>query len=318
MRVTFNRRQLFAGAALLAAGVWARTGLAAAHPDPRRLSLDGWTHSPSLSDDFRGPARSARIWHQGLWYPRSGAGVFRPDHVTFAPGMLQLRATPAENNGFHYGAVESHVDLPGVSSYVEGRPRVRDSRANVLSAIWLQSSNRDGVDQLLRGANPNPEIDVLETFTFSQINSATHIWPDNRGDLHVAFGGVNADTGIADISRDFHTYGIERRDGLLRCWFDRQLAWELPAPDPSLTRMSRHQVLSLEGHLGRPFVLHVPGHDDETSAGSVRRWHVLSAGDGAWTIRSKFSGLALAVGADGQLVQAAPDGTAAQRWRFVR
>lgn len=115
---------------------------------------------------------------------------------------------------------------------------------------------------LLDGANPNPEIDVLETFNYSQMNSATHIWPDNRGDLHIAYGGQNYTTGLADVSDDFHTYGMERRDGMLRAYFDGNLAWEIVAPHPSLALMSRHQVLSLEGHLGTPNLDFLPASFD--------------------------------------------------------
>ncbi|GAE76846.1 glycosyl hydrolase family protein [Cutibacterium acnes JCM 18918] len=123
------------------------------------------------------------------------------------------------------------------------------SAARVLSAIWMQSSALDGGPSLLTGAEPNPELDVEETFDYTKMNIATHVWPDNTEVTHRRFGGHAYPVGV-DISRDYHTYGVERRDGQLRFYFDRHLAWETKPGDPSLWRMSRHMVLSLEGHLG--------------------------------------------------------------------
>lgn len=411
MNLKISRRNALIGTGLVAATIWLRPrlGHSATEPTPAG-SPDGWSYIPSLSDDFTDIARSESLWHKGLWYPVSGLGEFKADNVEFQNNLLRLQATPqpGQDKLFGYGAVESNFDTPGVASFVEVRAKPLDSQANVLSAIWLQSSNRDGKNSLLKGANPNPEIDLIETFNFSQMNSATHIWPDNDGNKHVAFGGKDYNTGL-DVSGDFHTFGNERRDGKLRAYFDGKLAWEMTAPDPSLALMSRHQVLSLEGHLGQPKLNFLPAsfdidyvrtfyykagarvssgsyalvnastgtaiipagqgfdvvdtpqgaHDSWTvketddftytiaaetettmalqggngqpgvpvvlddgptgifSDGSLRRWHITASGDDVFRIQSKFSGLALTLTSDGQLVQQSPDGSAAQNWRFV-
>jgi len=213
------------------------------------VNLEEWTLIDSLSDNFDTPLDPSR-WHKGLWYPASGVGAFRDENAEASDGVLHLwaRAEHHEGRDHTFGAVESVFDTPGVCSYVEVRARALPSAAHVLSAVWLQSSNLDGQNAL--AADPNPEIDVQETFDLHAMTSATHIWPGNTEADHRSFGGHTYPT-ADDVSSDHHFYGVERREGEVLIYWDRHLAWRLPAPDPSLWRMSRHVVLSLEGHLGR-------------------------------------------------------------------
>ena len=216
------------------------------------INLKEWTLIDSLSDGFDAPLDSAR-WHRGLWYPTSGVGAFRDENAEVSDGVLRLWARAEGSGGgggasHTFGAVESVFDTPGVCSYVEVRARALPSAARVLSAVWLQSSTLSGENAL--AADPNPEIDVQETFDFHAMTSATHIWPGGNDAGHRSFGGHTYPT-ADDVSSDYHFYGVERREGEVLIYWDRHLAWRLPAPDPSLWRMSRHVVLSLEGHLGR-------------------------------------------------------------------
>ncbi len=66
-------------------------------------------------------------------------------------------------------------------------------------------------------------------------------------------------TGLEDISADYHTYALERREGKMRFYFDGQLAWEKTSREDSFVELSRHMVLSLEGHLGAPEEQYLPG-----------------------------------------------------------
>jgi licheninase len=182
---------------------------------------------------------------------------------------LAARAEQVDSFSYTFGAVESVFDVPGLCTYVEVRAKALPSAARVLSAIWMQSSALDGGPSLLTGAEPNPELDVEETFDYTKMNIATHVWPDNTEVTHRRFGGHAYPVGV-DISRDYHTYGVERRDGQLRFYFDRHLAWETKPGDPSLWRMSRHMVLSLEGHLGAPVVHRLPASFD---IDYVRAWY---------------------------------------------
>ena len=221
-----------------------------------------WSLVPSASDEFNGPVLDTAKWRKGLWYAESGVLAFKPENVTISDGNLVLAARREALGGKTHtgGAVESRFDVPGADSYVEIRARALDRNANVLSAIWLQSS------PLSVANNPNPEIDIQETFDYGGVASTLHSWaidpakpfPADPGEylhaqtpLHVFEAGV-------DVSADFHVYGLERADGKLRFYFDGKLAWEVVPPDPAFVSMPRHVVLSLEGHLGDPVDRHLP------------------------------------------------------------
>ena len=249
--IALSRRRAVLSAAVL-------TGLpllgppAPARAEGTDINPEEWTLLDSLSDGFDAPLDPAR-WHRGLWYPTSGVGTFRDENTEVSDGVLRLWARAEGSGGgggagHTFGAVESVFDTPGVCSYVEVRARALPSAARVLSAVWLQSSTLSGENAL--AADPNPEIDVQETFDFHAMTSATHIWPGNTEADHRSFGG-HTYASAEDVSADYHLYGVERREGEVLLYWDRHLAWRLPAPDPSLWRMSRHVVLSLEGHLGR-------------------------------------------------------------------
>lgn len=211
-----------------------------------------WTLNPAASDEFGGPALDTAKWRPEVGYPVSGVLAFRGANATVSGGLLHLTARKETTllNGKTYrysaGVVESRFEVPGQPSYVEVRARVLDSRANVLSAIWLQNFDLHGAQ------NPNPEIDVQETFDYGKLISTLHTWRLNAdGSLaqHIQMPSNAYSTGLSDTSRAFHTYGLERRDGWLRFFFDGKLAYEIRPSDPAYAAMPRHVILSLEGHL---------------------------------------------------------------------
>lgn len=221
-----------------------------------------WNLVVAASDEFDGSALDAAKWKKGLWYDVSGVLAFRPENIAVSGGNLVLTARKAAWNGRSHtcGAVESRFDVPGADSYVEIRARALHRDANVLSAIWLQSS------PLTVASNPNPEIDIQETFNYQGVASTLHTWAIDPAEpsptvpedyihtqtpLHEFRAGV-------DVSADFHVYGLERSNGKLRFYFDGRLAWEVAPTEPSYVNMPRHVVLSLEGHLGDPDDRHLP------------------------------------------------------------
>ncbi|WP_433243376.1 glycoside hydrolase family 16 protein [Streptosporangium sp. CA-135522] len=250
-----RRRALFTGAAALAltAAMSATSTADAAGPITSKPILQR-TLVSAASDEFTGTGLDAAKWRTGLWYAKSGVGAFNPSNVSVADGNLLLTAKKESYNGspYTFGAVESKFDVPG-DSYVEVRAKVLDSRANVLSAIWLQSS------PLSVEHNPNPEIDIHETFSYSRIVSTLHrwVWPYSAENHHVD-GDKRFDFGVADTSTGYHVYGLERRNGRLRFFADGKLAWDVVPPDPAYVDMARHMVLSLEGHLGQPNDAYLP------------------------------------------------------------
>lgn len=260
--MTVTRRDLLASAAILA-GLPLVGG--ALSPEARaagpQIDIDEWTLVDSLSDDFN-TFDEAR-WRKGLWYPGSNNHTFQDENVEASGGSLHLwaRSETVAGKPFTFGAVESRFDTPGLCSYVEVRARCLDSAANILSAVWLQSSTLTGQDRLK--SEPNPEIDVQENVTDHDVNWAHHLWPwdgtrhvnDKVGWEHGGNGGQHP-TGH-DLTQDYHLYGVERRDGHVRLYYDRVRYADidtsrLPERFGALARMSRHVVLSLEDHSRSP------------------------------------------------------------------
>lgn len=258
----------------------------AAPPEP-----GNWTLLPAASDEFNGASLDESKWKNGIWYDVTTDLAFHPDNVSVRDGNLVLAAKKQAYNGKNYtaAAVESKFDVPGTASYVEVRAKALDKKANVLSAIWMQSS------PLNHALNPNPEIDIMETFDYSKMTSTLHTWHQNPS-IHLQRGTKGWNTGLDDISADYHTYALERRDGKLRFYFDGQLTWEKTSTEDSFVELSRHMVLSLEGHLGMPVDEYLPG---EFLVDYVRTYYDSDfAGvpaDGLYQIVNRQSGKALAV-----------------------
>lgn len=278
-----------------------------------------WTLLPAASDEFEGNELDSTKWNNGIWYDVTSALAFSPSNVTVRDGNLVLTAKKENYNGKSYtaGAVESKFEVPGTDSYVEVRAKALDKRANVLSAIWMQSSPLSVV------MDPNPEIDIMETFDYRKLSSTLHIWQQNPSS-HVQMGTNNWDTGLQDISADYHTYGLERRNGKLRFYFDGRLAWEKVSTVDAFVEMSRHMVLSLEGHLGAPVAEHLPG---EFLIDYVRTYYDSDfAGipeDGTYLLVNAKSGMLLTVPNSSteekkQLVQATLNGNGTQWWKLNR
>ena len=213
-----------------------------------------WTLLPAASDEFDGTCLDEQKWTNGIWYDVTTDLAFHPDNVSVRDGNLVLAAKKEAYNGKNYtaAAVESKFEVPGTASYVEVRAKALDKKANVLSAIWMQSS------PLNSALNPNPEIDIMETFDYTKMTSTLHTWHQNPS-IHLQRGTKGWKTGLEDISADYHTYALERRDGKLRFYFDGQQTWEKTSIEDSFVELSRHMVLSLEGHLGTPAEEYLPG-----------------------------------------------------------
>lgn len=212
-----------------------------------------WKLVPFASDDFA--SFDTARWSTALWYASSGVGTFSAANVTVTDGELVLTAARQSEGStpYTFGAVESKFDIPGAPSYVEVRARPLTSKANVLSAVWMQSS------PLTIASNPNPEIDIEETFSYDQLASSLHRWNVPLTDEnHFLDAHHRYVTGVADSSESYHLYGLERRDGRLRFFFDGKLAWETTPAETVYVAQPRHLVLSLEGHLGQPVDAQLP------------------------------------------------------------
>lgn len=225
-------------------------------------AIGKWSPVVAASDEFDGLTLDAAKWKKGLWYDTSGVLAFKEENIAVSGGNLVLTARKEVFNEktYTYGAVESLFDVPGVNSYVEVRAKALHHNANVLSAVWLQSS------PLTSASNPNPEIDIQETFNSYGVVSTLHTWaidPDRPAPtaeneyIHTQTAPNEFKTGV-DVSADFHIYGLKRSHGKLRFYFDGKLAWEVAPSEPSFVNLPRHVVLSLEGHLGDPVDKYLP------------------------------------------------------------
>lgn len=279
-----------------------------------------WTLLPAASDEFDGTELNLQKWTNGIWYDVTTDLAFSPDNVSVRDGCLVLSARKEDYNGKSYtaGAIESKFEVPGTDCYVEVRAKALSKNANVLSAIWMQSS------PLIKAMNPNPEIDIMETFDYRKMSSTLHTWNQNPS-IHLQIGYTHWNTGLDDISADFHTYALERRNGRLRFYFDGQLTWDKAViTSDSFVQLSRHMVLSLEGHLGNPVDEYLP---DEFLIDYVRTYYDSDfAGipdEGVYLLENRNSGKILAVPASSQdskrqLVQMTDDGSGFMRWRLTK
>ncbi|MEG1463112.1 MAG: RICIN domain-containing protein [Anaerorhabdus sp.] len=278
------------------------------------MDKTGWTLIEEASDEFNGSDLNIAKWKRGIWYDVSSQLAFKDSNVTVSNGNLELHAKVENYNGKLYtiGSVESKFDVPGVNSYVEIRAKLLDSTANVLSAIWMQSS------PLTSASNPNPEIDIHESFNFYQYEQALHTWKF-KPDFHWKNGHHIWSTGV-DMSKDYHIYGLERIDNKLKFYFDNQLAWETTVSEKSFAEMGRHMVLSLEGHLGTPNNTYLP---EKFLVDYVRTYYrndlINTPESGTYKIVNRKSGLALSVPEssmdnNAQLLQWAYEGHNNEKW----
>ncbi|KAF2862588.1 glycoside hydrolase family 16 protein [Piedraia hortae CBS 480.64] len=213
-----------------------------------------WKELRSAWDDFTGDwSKWEDLSVHG--YDFTGQLGYKKSNIAFKNGNLVLTArketvsnTKDGTKSYSAAGVQSLFDIPGQPSYVEVRAKVLDENANVLSAIWMQTF------PVVADKNPNPEVDIQETFDYSNLISTLHTWPKPqlREDDHDLVTSAKSPTGVVDTSLAFHTYGFERRDGWLRFYFDRKLMWYVKPNIASFATMPRRLLLSLEGHLGAP------------------------------------------------------------------
>src|SRR5262245_167365 len=117
-------------------------GIAGLQAPAGATPVGNWERVVAASDEFDGVALAPGRWRKGLWYDTSGVLAFKPENVSVSGGNLVLAARKEAFNGKSYtsGAVESLFDVPGENSYLEVRAKALHRNANVLSAIWMQSS----------------------------------------------------------------------------------------------------------------------------------------------------------------------------------
>ena len=218
-----------------------------------------WILIPENSDEFDGSSLDTIKWTRKTGYPVSGVYAFNPDNISVSRGFLRLTARKESLKGKSYTCafLESKINDPGNGSYIEVRAKTIDVRANICCAIWEQNF------PLLKENDPNPEIDIQEYLLSgangnpNRVQSTLHRWPSKPG-VHTQDAYQTHDA-LVPLCYDFHTYGLERRDGKLRFYLDGHKYWEYNvASMPEYVTMPRHIIISLEGHAGNPVDSYLP------------------------------------------------------------
>ena len=214
---------------------------------------------PEISDEFTGSSLDSTKWSLKPGYTTSRVFAFSSKNISVSGGYLRLTARREDFNGKSYSSayLESIINDPGNGSYLEVRARSIDVRANICCAIWEQTF------PLRESFNPNPEIDIQEYLLSgangnpNRVQSTLHRWPARPG-IHTQDAYQTYDA-LVPLCYDFHTYGLERRNGKLLFYLDGFKYWEYNvASMPEYVTMPRHIILSLEGHAGNPVDSYLP------------------------------------------------------------
>jgi|ERR1035437_1254923 beta-glucanase (GH16 family) len=224
-----------------------------------QLPSSNWALIQENSDEFNGLSLDTTKWNTKHGYPISGVFAFNFKNIMVSGGFLKLSAKKENFNEKTYTCafLESKFSDPGNGSYVEVRAKTIDVRANICCAMWEQNF------PLLKLLDPNPEIDIQEYLLSGangnpyKVQSTLHRWPSKPG-VHTQDAYQTYDA-LVPLCYDFHTYGLERRDGKLCFYFDGHKYWEYNVTSmPEYVTMARHIIFSLEGHAGNPVDSYLP------------------------------------------------------------
>jgi beta-glucanase (GH16 family) len=219
----------------------------------------GWKLIPEISDEFNSSSLDTNKWDKKPGYPTSNVFAFSYRNINVSDGYLKLSARKEKlhDKAFTSAFLESKFNDPGNGSYIEIRAKTIDVRANICCAIWEQNF------PTVKAFDPNPEIDIQEYLlpnaygNPNRVQSTLHRWPSKPA-VHTEDAYQIYDA-LVPLCYDFHTYGLERRDGKLSFYLDGFKYWEYNVSSmPEYVTMPRHIIFSLEGHAGNPVESYLP------------------------------------------------------------
>ncbi|GMB79794.1 glycoside hydrolase family 16 protein [Shinella zoogloeoides] len=202
--------------------------------DPAPLSADGQWHL-IFQDEFEAERLDGGKWTTCYWWNKDGCTNlgnrelqwYRPENVSLSDGALHLTArrqkvTGIEGRKFRYtsGMVTTgrdYAELPRPSrvrfryGHVEVRAKAPAGKG-FWSAIWLLPETRES----------RPEIDIMEVLGDSGTSLRMH--------YHYTDGnGKEQDPGktatVADLTRDWHVYGLTWDKDKLVWYLDGKEVW---------------------------------------------------------------------------------------------
>lgn len=207
-----------------------------------------------FEDNFNGTSLDLTKWFPG---PKPDGGQWGGAHFVAAQevgftsvyivkdGMLTLRAhhdptyeDPEKWKRTWYGGQISTAfpRKPSPSAirtgYIETRAKFPKNKGS-WPGFWMLSSDTEPT----AATNPGGvEVDALEFYgdAPSKFSSGTVYWPGNTGRPRDQGKLVWTDTG-ADLTRDFHVYGVQITDTEVIIYFDRQEVQRFSLPRPKTT-----------------------------------------------------------------------------------
>ncbi|WP_434399767.1 glycoside hydrolase family 16 protein [Planococcus sp. 11815] len=149
-------------------------------------------------EDFEGPTINSESWNvlEDAFGWGNRKQHLKPQNVTVEDGMLKVTTKEEWSEGMPY--TSGAVTTKGKVNFQQGKIEVRaklPSGRGILSAIWLWTENGDQF----------PEIDIVEILGQEPGRAWSTIHYDIRGIYAKQSGFVD----LPDLTKDFHTYGIE-------------------------------------------------------------------------------------------------------------
>ncbi|MDD4590590.1 MAG: hypothetical protein PHG06_09225 [Parabacteroides sp.] len=204
------------------------------------LDPSEWILDDSQSDNFDN-------WDETRWshYPgQTSSGVFdySADNIIVAEGKLRIVAD-VDGEKYSAGKIKSAFEI-GENTYVKIRAKTVNFQAMVTSSIGLQNEDIFPItlmETVLGGS---------DSFS-SSLRQAGNVLIDSKT--------TSTD---ADLSGDYHVYGLERRNEYLRFFFDGEVVWEFETSQyPDLSEQLFNLVIGIDGKDGvEPNNSRLPGY----------------------------------------------------------
>jgi beta-glucanase (GH16 family) len=186
---------------------------------------------------------SSSVWTNKIWGTTQFAGElenYSPSAVSVSNGILSLTATKQASGGMPYtsGLIDTGgsagVTAPGFSfkyGYAEARMKLPTGKG-LWPAFWMMPvPDANGNYQDGQG-----EVDIMEALGDAITRDEVHLH-------HNGTSGSSYDTGV-DLSKSFHTYGVDWEPDHLTFYFDGKAIYSVT--DPSrVPSVAEYLILNL-------------------------------------------------------------------------
>lgn len=195
-----------------------------------------------FEDDFKtwnqSKWTSPFAWNQRERVSNGELQYYADDAIVCNSTGLHIKATPwtspVAGANYKSGCITTFPRTQGTGFvgryfYVEARMRLPAGKG-LWPAFWTLADGRTGPSK--EGTFPHPpELDIMEALGDSMDTLRIHIHADiaNGSNKDDAKKGQNFT--VPDMSKAFHTYGMDWKPDKCRFYFDDVLKWETSTPD---------------------------------------------------------------------------------------